>query len=86
MLPSSALDLSEAAVASMLAAGGALVLASRLRASIALFDSVDDVSEAAVASQLAPRSALALASQLRASVSEVAIGSLLAPIGALVSA
>jgi len=60
-LPSNALDLREAIVASLLAPSGDLALASRLRAALALLNSVVDVSRAAVASLLAPSGALALA-------------------------
>jgi len=58
----SALDLSEVVVASLPAPSGALVLASRLRAALALLNGANDVSDAAVVLLLAPSSALVLAS------------------------
>ena len=60
-LPNSALDLSEAIVS---APNGALALASRLRATLALLNSADGVSGATVASLVA-QSASALASRDR---------------------
>jgi len=53
--------LREAVVASLLAPSGALALASRRRAALALLNS-DDVSGAAVASLLAPSGVLGLTS------------------------
>jgi len=59
-LPNSDLDLSEVIVASLSAPSGTLVLASRLRAALALLNSADGVTGPVIASLLA-QSPLALA-------------------------